>query len=192
MIKRIGVVHGRFQPLHLGHFYDYILLAKKECDFLYIGLTNYDSTRKIESKTNPHRIKRENNPLNFYERLNIIKETIINEDYNNKIQYNSFDIIPFPIELPRIINNFVPKEAIHYLTIFDDWGREKLDELKGEGLNVKVLFEKTLKEKKISSTMVRDKIVEGGGWQNLVPNSVVPYLNEWKIRDRLIESRKFK
>lgn len=38
MIKT-GVVHGRFQPLHLKHM-EYILAAKMRCQKLYIGITN--------------------------------------------------------------------------------------------------------------------------------------------------------
>ena len=34
-----GVIHGRFQILHLKHM-EYILAAKMRCKKLYIGITN--------------------------------------------------------------------------------------------------------------------------------------------------------
>ena len=37
-----GVIHGRFQVLHLKHM-EYILAAKMRCRKLYIGITNPDS-----------------------------------------------------------------------------------------------------------------------------------------------------
>ena len=42
MSKRIWVIHGRFQGLHIGHM-EYLLEGKKRCDFLYIGITNPDA-----------------------------------------------------------------------------------------------------------------------------------------------------
>ena len=44
----IGVVHGRFQPLHLKHM-EYILAAKMRCRKLYIGITNPDNLHTRES-----------------------------------------------------------------------------------------------------------------------------------------------
>lgn len=44
----IGVVHGRFQPLHLKHM-EYILAAKVRCRKLYIGVTNPDNLHTRES-----------------------------------------------------------------------------------------------------------------------------------------------
>ncbi|MEG0356005.1 MAG: nicotinate-nucleotide adenylyltransferase, partial [Lachnospiraceae bacterium] len=40
MVK-IGLIHGRFQVLHLKHM-EYILAAKMRCNTLYIGITNPD------------------------------------------------------------------------------------------------------------------------------------------------------
>ena len=36
-----GVIHGRFQVLHLKHM-EYLLAAKMRCQTLYIGITHPD------------------------------------------------------------------------------------------------------------------------------------------------------
>mgnify|MGYP002650348910 CR=1 FL=1 len=43
-----GVIHGRFQVLHLKHM-EYILAAKMRCRKLYIGITNPDSMHTRDS-----------------------------------------------------------------------------------------------------------------------------------------------
>ena len=83
-------------------------------------------------------------------------------------------------------------ESTHYITIFNKWGHEKVDKLKNEGFNVVVLFEKPISEKKISSTLIRDLIVEGGEWETLVPKSVQKYVEELNLRERIIQLRKYK
>ena len=58
----IGVVHGRFQPLHLKHM-EYILAAKMRCRKLYIGITNPDNLHTRESVHDIRRSERSANPL---------------------------------------------------------------------------------------------------------------------------------
>src|SRR5271169_4771736 len=83
-------VHGRFQPLHNDHV-EYIMEAKKRCEYLWIGITKYDV-----DQLNPlgrHRERPEANPLTFFERIKIIKEALIDFD----ISPANFGFLPFPI-----------------------------------------------------------------------------------------------
>jgi cytidyltransferase-like protein len=186
---KIGVVHGRFQPLHLGHVRDYILLAKSRCDYLIVGITNSDSLHILDNDKNPHRSKGENNPLSFIERLEMIKGSLVAEG----IGLNEFDIVPFPINIPQLIPNYVPKGAVHFITIFDDWGRDKVAKLLVQKMNVVVLFEKPEREKKISSTLIRDLIVEGDlSWRELVPETVVQHVERIDLKNRIVQLRKYK
>jgi cytidyltransferase-like protein len=186
-MTKIGVVHGRFQPLHLGHLNDYILLAKKECDFIYIGITNPDPSHTKDSNVNPSRSKPENNPFTYVERLIMIKDALIEAGLTQE----QFDIIPFPINFPHLIEYYVPKNAVHYMTIFDEWGKIKKVELEKQGLDVKVLFDKPLEDKLISSTLIRKLIInEDSNWKGFVPKAVARILAKKGILKKLIKPKK--
>ena len=59
---KIGVIHGRFQGLHLGHI-EYLLEGKKRCKFLYIGVTNPDPNLTKENINDTKRSMPEENPF---------------------------------------------------------------------------------------------------------------------------------
>lgn len=63
------------------------------------------------------------------------------------IPLEDFSIVPFPIDEPSRIENFLSIDEIFFLTIYDDWGRKKLRTLKEPGFKVEVLYEKNLKGK---------------------------------------------
>ena len=65
MIKT-GVVHGRFQVMHLKHM-EYIMAAKMRCSKLFIGITNPDSMHTRESANDISRAERSANPLTYFE-----------------------------------------------------------------------------------------------------------------------------
>ena len=184
-MKRIGIVHGRFQPLHLGHLNDYILKAKERCDFLIVGITNPDPTHTLPDESNLARTRPQNNPLNFYERLIILQDAL----FEAKLKNDEFTIVPFPINFPQLLKYYTPEEGIHYLTIFDEWGENKNDKLKKYGLKTSILYKRDNSEKKISSTMVRELIVRKGNWKELVPKSTAKHLEDYQLHDRLIKIR---
>ncbi|ADB41965.1 adenylyltransferase/cytidyltransferase family protein [Spirosoma linguale] len=182
---RIGIVHGRFQPLHLGHLNDYILKAKEKCDFIIIGITNPDPTHTLPDESNLSRTRPENNPLNYYERLVILQDAMIEAG----LKQNKFTIIPFPINFPQLLKYYTPEDATHYLTVFDEWGDNKTNVLKRYGLKTSILFKKDISEKDISSTLVRELIVKNGNWKELVPKSTIKCLENYNIKERLLKIR---
>lgn len=183
----ICTVHGRFQPLHWGHVRDYILPAKRKCKHLVIGITNPDPGLTLPDEVNKSRAAQQNNPLSYYERRSIIHESLVSEG----ISCLDFSIVPYPINFPQLIKYYVPKDALHCLTIFDEWGDKKKRVLAQNSLNTHVIFKKDISEKEISSTMVRERILKGENWQVLVPPTVALHVESLNLKDRLMKLRNY-
>lgn len=174
MVKT-GVIHGRFQGLHNGHM-EYLLEAKKRCDFLVIGITNFlgNAVDSEISRIDDHRLSEEGNPFSFYERMEMISGAMLEAG----VPKEKFTIVPFPIENPEQIKNFVPRDAVFFMTIYDEWGKEKKKRLQELGFDVEVMWERTENQKPISGSLVRERIKNGSEWKSLVPPFVYNYITE--------------
>jgi cytidyltransferase-like protein len=180
MVK-IGVVHGRFQPLHIGHL-EYFLAAKKKCDFLIVGITNPDPSLTKPDESNPHRSLDTSNPFTYFERYTMIKETLLEAE----LKREEFDIVPFPINFPDLIKYYVPTEkSVFYITIYDDWGWKKKQLLESIGVRVEVLWVKKESEKPTTGTEIRKRMREGNDWKELVPPAVYRIIKDWKLDKRI-------
>ena len=176
----VGVIHGRFQPLHLGHM-EYLLAGKKRCKFLIIGITNPDPGMTADHPANPQRSLPVSNPFTFHERLLMVRESLLEAG----IRRNEFDIVPFPINYPEMLKYYVPMDARFFVTIYDEWGRAKVALFHSLGLDVEVMWERAASERLTSSTEVRRLIGTGGEWQHLVPPAVVRIIQELKLDRRI-------
>ena len=137
----IAVVNGRFQPFHKGHL-EYILAARNHCDFLCVGITQYDISNLLESPLDLHREKPENNPLTYFERVEMITEILLDQGLN----FNEFSITPFPIDNVEYLENYIPKQVPIFTTICDEWNINKIKILKSIGYKIRVLIERDKKE----------------------------------------------
>lgn len=178
-----GVVHGRFQVLHLREL-EYILAAKMRCSKLYIGITNPDHAYTRESANDPERSKKINNPMTYFERYEMIKKTLL--DFG--VRKEEFGIIPFPINRPDILLEYAPEDARYFMTIHDGWGEEKYQILASLGLDVEVLWKRSLTEKGITGAEVRRNIGFYKQWDHLVPKSVYEYITEKRIDERIVKN----
>lgn len=170
---KIGVIHGRFQGLHNGHV-EYLLAGKSRCEHLVIGITNFLCNAQSEriSSIDNHRLTAQANPFTYFERMEMIRLALL----ENNVKESEFSIVPFSIEQPEQLFNFTPKNAVYYITIYDDWGREKLRILKELKLNVDVMWERAESQKPVSGTLVRAQIRSGENWEQFVPKSVAQYI----------------
>ncbi len=176
---KIGVIHGRFQPLHNGHLKEYILPAFKKVDYLFIGIANPDNILTKFDSINPERSKLDSNICTYYERYQMIKNTFLNLGYRNR-----FDIIPFPINFPKLITNYAPRDAIYFVSIFDEWGEKKLTVLQELGLQTYLLWRKEKREF-LSGSEIRQKIYNDEDWELYVPHEVAKVIIENKIDLRI-------
>jgi nicotinamide-nucleotide adenylyltransferase len=176
----IGVIHGRFQVLHNDHV-KYLMAGKNFCNHLIVGITNPDPSLTRDSNANPHRSKPLANPLTYYERYLMTQAALLEQN----LTLSEFSIVPFPINIPRLIKHYVPLDAIFFLTIYDDWGRQKKDFFQSLGLKIHILWEVPLEKKGLSSSDIRESMISGKKWEHLVPSNVATLLKKWNIVQRL-------
>ncbi len=179
-MDKLGVVVGRFQIFHNDHL-KYLLAGKSLCEHLIIGITNPDPTHSKNDSCDPHRHLGSSNPLTYFERYTILK-AVLNE---YSVSHHNFSIVPFPVNFPELFHHYVPSEAVFYLTIYDSWGRKKLELLKTCGFRTYVMWEKTANKKGVTGSEVRRRIASGEPWEHLVPHSVVELIKKWDVGSRL-------
>ena len=175
----LGFIHGRFQLFHNDHL-NYALLAKEQCKKLIVGITSPENAALIREEVDPHRSEATSNPFTYYERYNMVKLALLEAG----VKREDFEIVPYPIERPEILYNYVPLSATSFFTIYDDWGYEKLHRLGELGYGTHVLFDK--REKAMCSTEIRQKIVDGTEWKDMVPNVVYEYIVENGLTEKVI------
>jgi cytidyltransferase-like protein len=159
MTVRRGMIHGRFQPFHLGHL-EYLRGAAARSDEVWIGITNPDPARVRKEPSDPLRHLPESNPWSYAERLLMVKEVARDEGIE-------IHVIPFPVNEPELWPAYVPRGATQYLRLFSEWGGTKLERMREADYEVVILDEGV--EKEISGAEVRSALRSGGDWRSLVP-----------------------
>lgn len=169
-MDQLGVIHGRFQGLHLGHM-EYLLAGAARCRHLLVGVTNFDPDLAPADLARLHR-DRADNPFTYYDRMVMLRDSLTEAGLDRA----RFDIIPFPVEYPEHIRNFAPPEAVYYMTIYDQWGRHKYEVLQRLGLHVEIMWVRDDSQRLTSGTEVRRRIAQGEPWEHLVPPAVYRYV----------------
>jgi nicotinamide-nucleotide adenylyltransferase len=166
-----GMIHGRFQPFHLGHL-AYLRGAAERSDEVFVGITNPDPTRIRPEPSDPARHLPESNPWTYAERMLMVKAGA--RDLG--LDLARVHVIPFPVNEPELWPAYVPDGVTQYLRLFSEWGGTKLERLRDAGYEVVVLDEGA--EKEISGADVRAALREGGDWESLVPPGVAQVIRE--------------
>jgi cytidyltransferase-like protein len=160
-----GMIHGRFQPFHLGHL-EYLRGAAARSGEVFVGITNPDPARIRPEASDPLRHLPESNPFSYVERLLMVEAAAADLG----LEPGRVHVIPFPVNEPELWEAYVPRGVTQYLRLFSAWGGTKLERMREAGYEVVVLDEGT--EKEISGAEVREAMRGGGDWASLVPCGV--------------------
>lgn len=179
MIEK-GVVYGRFQVMHLKHM-EYILAAKMRCRKLYIGITFPDDMYVSEEDGVNYRTKRSANPMTYIERMEMIEEALLEFG----VRRDTFEIIPFPIDRPHYLMQYMPIDAVCFMSICDEWTEKNERLFQHLQIPTNVLWRRSEADKGVSGTMVRQRILAGERWEDLVPRSVSAYITSHGIDNRI-------
>lgn len=159
------MIHGRFQPFHLGHA-EYLRGAAERSDEVFVGITNPDPARIRPERADPARHLPESNPWSYAERLLMIKAAALDLG----LDLARVHVIPFPVNEPELWPAYVPEGLTQYIRLFSAWGGTKLDRFRAAGYEVVVLDEGA--EKVVSGADVRAAMRDGADWESLVPPGV--------------------
>ena len=162
------MIHGRFQPFHLGHL-EYLKGASAQSDEVWVGITNPDPTRVKPEPADPLRHLPESNPYTYAERLLMVKAAAKEIDVE-------VHVIPFPVNEPELWHAYVPPGVTQFIRHFSSWGATKIERLRAAGYDVVILDEGA--EKELSGSDVRGAIRDGSDWQSLVPKGVAGLIEE--------------
>jgi cytidyltransferase-like protein len=172
------MIHGRFQPFHVGHL-EYLRGAAERSDEVFVGITNPDPTRVRPEASDPQRHLPESNPWTYVERLLMVKAAAGDLGLDQRRVH----VIPFPVNEPDLWPAYVPEGVTQFIRLFSDWGGTKLDRLQAAGFEVVVLDEGAGKE--VSGADVRAALRDGGAWEPLVSPGVARVLEETRSAERL-------
>ncbi len=173
MRAAFAVVHGRFQPFHLGHL-AYCRLGLARGDTLVVGITNFDPGLTLPEPANPARHEPAANPFTYWERAIMIRDALLEDG----VPPGRLIVVPFPIQQPERWRHYVPgdpADSIHVIRVFSAWEAEKVRRLEAVGLRVEAIAER---QKGLSASEVRARIAADNGWERLVPKAV----REWIIQ----------
>ena len=165
MNTRYGMIHGRFQPFHLGHL-TYLRAALERSQTLIIGITNPDPAAGREEVEASHRHRSDANPYSFFQRQMMIREALLDEG----VDLRRVVFIPFPINFPERWRYYLPPGTVQFIRVFSDWERKKVQRFREAGYTVQVLHPGA--EKEVEAKDVRVLMGSGGDWRSLVPAAV--------------------
>lgn len=176
----LGSVHGRFQVLHNEHL-EYISAAFRRCEHLVIGIANPERDHVLDAQSPGHRGLESENPLTFLERSRMIQSVLL----ARCVEPTRWTIVPFPIDTPQRLPEYLPRHAVCMTTICDEWNLTKVQVLRRLGYAVDVLFDRR-GCLRVHGRTLRESIRCGDErWRDWVPLEVQRYLERNGILMRI-------
>lgn len=143
MIENDGMIHGRFQTFHKGHFEEHFKRALSRVPRghkLYVGITKPFKTDSGTSVGDDHRDSSDSNPYTFEQRREMVLKSVeMDSEVSDRL--NDIIVIPWPLnnnqELEAVCDAFFPDKSkvTQFMNVIpgDGWEYEKKRMLEGMG-----------------------------------------------------------
>lgn len=155
-----------------------------EQDFVSVSDVEFDyEEQEDEEQVIAIYADRIRNPLTYYERFELIHDALI--DFG--VKRAEFEIVPFPIERLDYLPEYIPADAVHFISLCDTDEEAEAQLLLEMGMQVEVMWRKSPEEKGISGTDVRTLIALDEEWEEYVPKTVREYIRRKQIDQRIKE-----
>jgi nicotinamide-nucleotide adenylyltransferase len=146
-----------------------------------VGITNPDPLLTRDEDADPKRSDPAANPLTYFERYVMVRAVL--EEAG--VESSRFSVVPFPVNIPELYRYYVPLDALFFLSIYDEWGKRKLEYFTSLGLKTHILRDVSKDQKGLSGTDIRRRMAQNEPWEELVPPSVALLMKKWDIPARL-------
>jgi cytidyltransferase-like protein len=175
-----AAIHGRFQPFHLGHF-AYLRRAFRLAHTVVVGITNPVPHRTTAETTDPRRHLAANNPLTYFERLEIITAAIVHHD---AALLRRVRIVPFDVNAdPSTYRFAIPLHVTQVVAPYEAWDREKARRFAAVGYRV---VEIPTVIDRLTATHVRAALRAGDdSWRRMVPPGVDEVMDALGVTARM-------
>jgi nicotinamide-nucleotide adenylyltransferase len=170
VVKR-GIFIGRFQPPHKGHL-EVFKRILAEVDELVVGIGSSQESHTLE------------NPFTADERMSMLRKAVEEAGLDPARVH----IVPIPDIhddtrwVPHVVS-LSPEFSVVYSG--NPWVKRLF-----EGAGYEVKAPPLVKRKEYWGTEIRDRMLKGEPWEDLVPKSVLDLLKEIKAVERLRELSK--
>jgi cytidyltransferase-like protein len=172
------MIHGRFQPFHLGHN-ELLAMALSLSERVCVGITNPDPESWVTHNASPHRHLLASNPFTYLERLQMVCASAVGLDASD----GRVLVVPFPLDRPQVWSSYIPLDAVHLVPVFSDWEAAKVTKLRSLGYKATVIDRRG--QPKLSASTIRTLIEDGGAWEQLVPQPVADLVRDFIAREPL-------
>jgi nicotinamide-nucleotide adenylyltransferase len=160
-----GLLIGRYQPFHKGHL-EVIKEALSKCDELIIGIGSAQESHTLE------------NPFTVGERIEMIRRCLRKKDLARTIIVPISDVNRYAIWVSHVISQVPPFQVV--------FTNNPLTRSLFEEKGFKVISTKMYDRERYSGRKIRELMMKGGGWKDMVPKQILPYLKRLDARKRLM------
>ena len=166
----VGMVHGRFQPFHVGHVAYFESAISKLSRTLIVGITNPAQAARVEA-TDDHRHLLEANPYTFLDRARMVQLSLPSIAGASALE--ELLVVPFDVQ-DQSTWGFIPRSTTQFVNVLEEWDLVKARSFRSYGFPVQEIHDGRI----TSGSRVRGLIAQGVDVKHLLPSGAFQIVSE--------------